>query len=107
MRPVRIALATLALALALGANGQQTFVINGFLTARGVNADDKRLSWLERGDGRFDARGNDLFAIAQIGADWTPNEHFDAHVSGLARREPSSFGGRRAGLTEAYSDAGA
>jgi hypothetical protein len=107
MRAVRITLATLALAFALGANAQQTFVIDGFLTARGVNADDRRLTWLERGPGKFDARGNDLFAVAQIGADWTPSEHFDAHVSGLARHEPSSFGGRRAGLTEAYVDASA
>jgi len=91
--------------LAFGANGQtQTFTLDGFLSGRGVSADKEYRSWLERGQGRFDARGDQAFALAQLGADWTPNEHFDVHVSGLARHEPSSFGGRRAGLTEAYFD---
>jgi hypothetical protein len=101
---VRISIAAVAFVFALGANAQQSFTIDGFLTARGVSADDRLPSWLEGGEGRFDARGTDGFAIAHIGADWTPSEHFDAHVSGLARREPSSFGGRRAGLTEGYVD---
>src|SRR5436190_21877142 len=97
----------LALAVALSAHAQtKTFTIDGFFTARGVNTGD-RPSWLERGPNRFDARGTDGFAIAQLGADWNPNEHFDAHVSGPARREPSSFGGRRAGIVQAYVDANA
>jgi hypothetical protein len=104
---VRTTIATFALIFACGASAQQqTFTLDGFLTARGVSA-DKRPSWLEHGLGRFDASGTDGFAIAQLGADWTPSEHFDAHVSGIARREPSSFGGKRAGLTEAYLDASA
>ena len=99
--------AILILVVALGAHAQtKTFTIDGFFTARGANTGD-RPSWLERGPNRFDARGTDGFAIAQLGADWNPNEHFDAHVSGLARREPSSFGGRRAGIVEAYVDANA
>jgi hypothetical protein len=104
---VRTTIATFAFLFACAASAQQqTFTLDGFLTARGVDA-DKRPSWLEHGLGRFDASGNDGFAIAQLGADWTPSEHFDAHVSGIARREPSSFGGKRAGLTEAYVDASA
>lgn len=102
---MKIAVAALAFAVAVTANAQQpqTFTFDGFLSARGVNTGD-RVTWLERGQGRFDARNNQFFALAHLGADWTPNEHFDAHISGLARREPSSFEGRRAGLTEAYFD---
>jgi len=106
MRRVKKGTLLLAAFLALGASAQtRTFTLDGFLTARGVNASHEPLTWLERGPGRFDANGNDAFAIAQIGADWTPSEHFDAHVAGLARREPSGFGGKRAGVTEAYVDA--
>jgi hypothetical protein len=103
---VKFAAASLVLLFASGANAQtqQTFTIDGFLTGRGVDADKKLPSWLERGQGRFDANGNEGSALALLGADWTPNEHFDVHVTGLARHEPSTFGGRRAGLTEAYLD---
>ena len=105
MHTVKHAAAALAIVLAVGANAQtQSFTLDGFLSGRGVSAEKEYPSWLERGEGRFDARGNQTFALAQLGADWAPNEHFDMHVSGLARHEPSSFGGRRAGLTEAYFD---
>jgi len=102
---VKYAVVAFAILVAVAVNAQQqTFTIDGFFSARGVSADKHELSWLERGPGRFDARGNQDFVLAQLGADWTPNEHFDAHLSGLARHEPSSFGGKRAGLTEGYFD---
>lgn len=64
--------------------------VNGFVSARGINA---------TGPG---SDRNDLFATAQLGADWTPNQHFDLHVSGIGRHDAL---GTSAGLVEAYVDA--
>jgi hypothetical protein len=76
--------------------------VNGYVAARGVNATGPS-SWLERGWGRLEAGGDrdELFGTAQLGVDWTPNEHFDLHVSGVGRRDAL---GMDAGIVEAYVD---
>ena len=93
-----------ALLLALPLHAQ-TFDLTGFLTARGVNAGGPP-SWLAGGFGRLGTGGdrNALFATAQAGIDWTPVPWFDVHVSGIARREPESYGGDAVGIVEAYAD---
>lgn len=77
--------------------------VNGYVAARGVNATGPE-SWLERGWGRLEAGGDrdHFFGTAQLGVDWTPNEHFDLHVSGVGRRDAL---GTDAGIVEAYADA--
>src|ERR1051326_8003347 len=73
MHAVKHAVAALVIFIAVSASAQtQTFTLDGFLSGRGVSADKDSRSWLERGPGRFDARG-EAFALAQLGADWTPN----------------------------------
>jgi hypothetical protein len=76
--------------------------LNGYVAARGVNATGPE-SWLERGWGRLEAGGDrdTLFGTAQLGADWTPSQHFDVHISGTARHDAL---GTDAGLIEAYVD---
>ncbi|HKR62948.1 MAG TPA: hypothetical protein VJZ00_04385 [Thermoanaerobaculia bacterium] len=100
---MRYLVATLLLALSASA---QTFDLTGYVAARGVNASGPH-SWLEGGWGRLEegADQNALLGVAQIGADWTPSEHFDVHVSGAARRDPEELGGTSAGVVEAYADA--
>jgi hypothetical protein len=83
MRP---AIAILGALLAAAPLGAETLRLTGFLTARGVNSRSH----------------NDPFGIAQIGATWTPSEHFAAHLHGIARREPDGVGGKSIGLVEAY-----
>jgi hypothetical protein len=77
--------------------------LNGYVAARGVNATGAN-SWLERGWGRLESGGghDDVFGAAQLGVDWTPNQHFDLHVSGVGRRDAL---GTDAGVVEAYVDA--
>jgi hypothetical protein len=102
-------LLTLLIAAPLAAQ-QQTFRLLGVLSGRGVYATGQP-SWLSGGFGRLDVGAggvrehrNELLAIAQLGAEWAPVSWFDAHVSGVARREPDAAGGRRAGLVEGYVD---
>lgn len=91
----------LAVALPLPA---QTFDYQAFLTLRGMSAGGPQ-TWLAHGPGRLDAsRSNAGFAIAQVGGDWTPSEHFDVHTQLLGRKEPSGYGGSDAGVVEAYAD---
>lgn len=75
----------------------------GYVAARGVNATGPE-SWLERGWGRLEAGGDrdHFFGTAQLGVDWTPNEHFDLHISGIGRHDAL---GTDAGIVEAYADA--
>lgn len=47
---------------------------------------------------------NDFLGSLQLGADWTPSQWFDVHVSGVARRDPDGAKGKRAGLIEGYVD---
>jgi hypothetical protein len=93
----------LGLLFAATAHAQQPFSINGFLSARGVNASGPP-SWLERDFGRLEAGGdrNEFFAGAHVGADWNPTSWLTAHASGIARREPSRYAGRRGGLVDAF-----
>lgn len=93
----------LALAVAATASAQSAFRLDGFLTARGVNASGPP-SWLEGGFGRLEAGGdrNVFFADAHIGADWNPTQWLTVHASGIARHEPSRYGGKRAGLVDGY-----
>ena len=80
----------------------QSFDLQGYVAARGVNATGPA-SWLEGGIGRLEAGGDrdDFSAVTQLRFDWRPSQHFDLHVSGAARRE---LGELDAGLIEAYAD---
>jgi hypothetical protein len=107
---MRACIAVLLLFISSVASAQQAFRIYGYLDARGIRASGQP-SWLSGGFGRLESAanstGDDAFhasALAQLGADWTPNTHFDLHVQGLARQEPDSSGTRRAGIPEAYAD---
>ena len=95
----------LALTLAAAAHAQPTIDLTGYVAARGVNATGPS-SWLEGGFGRLEARGDrdDFTALAHLGVDWHPTHWLDLHASGVARRDPSGFGGDDAGLVEAYAD---
>jgi hypothetical protein len=77
--------------------------LNGYVATRAVNATGPA-SWLERGWGRLEsgADRNDLFGTAQLGLDWTPNEHLALHVSGIGRHDALDTS---AGVVEAYADA--
>lgn len=92
-----------SLFLAAAAHAQQAFTVFGYVDARGVNASGPP-SWMEHGFGRLEAGGdrNEFFADAHVGADWNPTAWFTAHASGLARREPPRYGGKRGGLVDAY-----
>jgi hypothetical protein len=82
----------------------QTFTLDGFFTGRAMHASGPD-TWLRGGTGRLPASDSEHFGIAQVSADWTPSLHFGAHVHGIARHEPSTYGGERGGLVEAYVDA--
>jgi hypothetical protein len=77
--------------------------LQGYVALRGVNATGPS-SWLERGWGRLESGGDRdaLFGTAQLGAEWTPNEHFNLHVSGIGRHDALDTS---AGVVEAYADA--
>ncbi len=77
--------------------------VSGYVAARGVNATGPA-SWLDGGWGRLEAGGDrdQFFGTAQFGVEWTPNEHFNLHVSGVGRHDAL---GTDAGLVEAYVDA--
>jgi hypothetical protein len=103
-----IALAAVA-ALAAPARAQ-TIRLSGLLSARGIYV-RSRPSWLAGGFGRLDFGSRTATSsttthqeVAQLGLDWTPSTWFDAHVSGVARDEPQTTGGRRGGLVEAFVD---
>jgi hypothetical protein len=77
--------------------------LNGYVAMRGVNTTGPS-SWLDQGWGRLESGGDrdDLFGTAQLGVDWTPDQHFDLHVSGVGRHDAL---GTDAGIVEAYADA--
>lgn len=91
--------------IAATAADAQTFSLHGVISARGVNASGPEPA-LAGGLGRLATGGdrNDFFADAIIGAEWQPTTWLTVHASGLARREPSDFGGSNAGLVDAYAD---
>jgi hypothetical protein len=97
----RLAIALLLFAATAKA---ETFTLDGFFTARHVHASGPN-TWLNGGTGRLPASDTEHFGIAQVGASWTPSLHFGLHAQGIARSQPAGYGGRQAGLVEAYADA--
>jgi hypothetical protein len=84
---------------------QSSFTPSAIVSLRGVNASGPK-PWDAGGWGRMNGGGdrNDLFASVRAGVDWNPSHWLTVHVSGVARREPESFGGRSAGVLEAYAE---
>ncbi|HEX7071478.1 MAG TPA: hypothetical protein VF190_11760 [Rhodothermales bacterium] len=87
-----------------------SFQLHGFLTARGIRV-KAQPSWTEGGYGRFDVGGDTPddgktvnVDVAQLGLDWTPTSWMLIHADGVARREPSGTGGKRAGVVQAFAD---
>ncbi|HEX9982394.1 MAG TPA: hypothetical protein VGF69_03945 [Thermoanaerobaculia bacterium] len=83
----------------------QTLDVSGYVALRGINGSGPA-SWLEEGNGRLPAGGdeNEGAAVAQLGVTWQPVRWFDVHVSGAARQEPEDARGTAAGFVEAYAD---
>jgi hypothetical protein len=73
------------LLLAPAAFAQSTFDLQGYVAARGADADSERFE------------PDDVNGVAQLGFEWRPSQHFDLHVSG------ATYDGD-AGLVEAYVD---
>src|SRR5206468_5099300 len=108
MRSFRFAVLTLA--LTLPALAQPAFQLHGFVSARGIYTSGQP-SWLQGGFGRLDTGAGDVnehrmlaLGVAQIGAEWAPASWIDLHAHGVARRDQSGAGGRRAGVVAAYVD---
>ena len=57
---------------------------------------------MEGAFGRLDFSDTAATATAEIGIDWNPSPYVTVHAHGLARAEPDSFRGRRAGLVAGY-----
>ncbi|HUP44023.1 MAG TPA: hypothetical protein VM779_00780, partial [Thermoanaerobaculia bacterium] len=78
-----------------------TLAVRGFLTGRLGQASGPE-SWIEGAIGRFDFSDTAATATAELGIDWAPSDYFALHLHGLARAEPDSFRGRRAGLVAGF-----
>jgi hypothetical protein len=96
--------------LATSAHAAVLFETHGILAASGINVQSQP-SWLEGGWGRLQAgaslsddRRNMALGFAHIGADAFFTNWFSLHANGVARAEPSRYGGRTTGLVEAYAD---
>ena len=89
------------LLLAASTAGAETLDLRAFVTGR-VSSATGPDSWMEGGWGRLDSSDTIATATADIGIDWNPRPWFGAHVHGVARAEPSSFEGRRAGLVAGF-----
>ncbi|HET7706233.1 MAG TPA: hypothetical protein VFM36_09120 [Thermoanaerobaculia bacterium] len=79
----------------------QTLDLRGFLTGRAAHVTGPE-SWMEDGFGRFDTSGTAATATAEAGVDWSPTPWFTLHAHGVARAEPDSIRGRRAGLVAGF-----
>jgi len=108
MRSLRFTLLTLA--LTVPALAQSSFQLHGFLSGRGIYTSGQP-SWLQGGFGRLDTGAADVnehrtlaLGVAQVGAEWAPASWIDLHAHGVARRDESGAGGKRAGIVEAYVD---
>ena len=108
MSSLRLILVTLA--LTAPAFAQSAFQLHGFLSAREIYTSGQP-GWLQGGFGRFDTGASDVnehrmvtLGVAQIGAEWAPTSWLDLHAHGVARRDQSGSGGKRAGLVEASVD---
>ena len=96
------------LLLAPGPLAAGSLDVHGLAAARGVWTRGQA-SWLEGGFGRLSegagspeeeettARGQ-----LQLGLDWNPSLTWRVHAHGVLWGEPSSYGGQRAGLSEAF-----
>jgi hypothetical protein len=100
----------LSLLIATPLVAQSPFRLTGVISGRAVYATGQP-SWLNGGFGRLDTGASaphenhsDILANIQLGADWTPTQWFDMHVSGVARRDADGARGKRAGLVEGYLD---
>ena len=96
--------------LATSAHAAVLFETHGILSASGINVQSQP-SWLEGGWGRLQAGAsspddhrNMALGFAHIGADAFFTNWFAVHANGVARGEPSRYGGRTTGLVEAYAD---
>src|SRR5215470_5282483 len=98
LRALTIALVA---ALAAPAHAADWIELHGILSGREAFVRSPQQSWLEAGFGRLDVGGNDhvSLATAQIGVDLKPMHWLDLHAHGIARAEPSSYGGNRGGIT--------
>lgn len=83
--------------------------LQGAIFARGAWTRGQE-SWLDGGFGRLpeSASGPDdsravLRGQAHLGFDWKPSERWLVHVHGVLQGEPSSYGGQRGGLVEAFA----
>ena len=108
MRSLRYIVLTLA--AAAPALAQSSFQLHGFVSGRGIYTSGQP-SWLQGGFGRLDTGAADVndhrtltLGVAQIGAAWAPASWIDVHAHGVARRDQSGAGGKRAGVVEAYVD---
>ena len=91
----------LALLLLAAPAAAETLQLRGFLTGRAGHATGPE-SWMEGGWGRLDFSETAATAIAEAGLDWNPSSYFGVHLHGVARAEPESIRGRRAGLIAGF-----
>jgi hypothetical protein len=82
--------------------------VESVVSLRGI-AVEGQPSWLEGGFGRLSegaaAAGDSRLTSrgqADLGLDWRPTPAWQLHAHGVARAEPSHYGGQRAGLVEAF-----
>lgn len=88
--------------------GELHFDLIGSLRGGAADGDP---AWLEGGWGKgylggdagesTETRG---YGSVQLGLDWRPVENFGIVINGVARAEPSGYGGRDAGLVEAFAE---
>ena len=88
----------------------ETFRLTSLLNGRAAYARGTN-SWLANDFGRMDTGGQGIeehrsiaTAVADVGVDWTPNEHIGVHIHAAGRIEPSDYQGSRGGLVEAFGD---
>ena len=83
--------------------------VQGLVAGRGIWTRGQE-TWLRGGFGRLPegagGPGESASAIrgqAHFGIDWKPSELWLVHAQGVLQGEPSAYGGRRAGLVEAFA----
>ena len=97
--------------ISANAFGQQSsFQLHGFLSGRAIYVHSQP-SWAEHGFGRFDVGAKTAddtrivnLDVAQLGFDWTPTSWLLLHADGIARQEPSTTEGSRAGVVQGFVD---
>ena len=106
MQTRRLIVAAALMAAAVSARAADWIEWHGIISGREALARSPQATWLEGGFGRLDAGGDHSVATAtgQLAVDLKPAHWLDLHAHGLARAEPSSYGGKRGGIVEAYAD---